>query len=154
MYLRAPQCVPPELLPSPSFAPTTSGGCWILASSLHPHSSWRWVCCKDVSLYNTRKRYTAIESLDLMRNISWLASCFSKLRNPISIVQEIKVWLPMFAFWHNFTYLSVSYILIWTSTCGSARYNRNIQNRKIQSKRVLGLLKYTHRLADHNKVTQ
>ncbi len=28
---------------------------------------------KDVDLYNTRKRYTVIESLDLMRNISWLA---------------------------------------------------------------------------------
>jgi hypothetical protein len=30
--------------------------------------------CKDVDLYNTRKRYAVIESLDLMRNISWLAS--------------------------------------------------------------------------------
>ncbi len=49
---------------------------------------------------------------------------------------------------------SLSNILIWTSTCGSAPYKRNIQNRKIQSKRVLGLMKYTHRLADHNKVTQ
>ena len=33
--------------------------------------------CKDVDLYNTRKRYAVIESSDLMRNISWLASCFS-----------------------------------------------------------------------------
>ncbi len=36
--------------------------------------------CKDVDLYNTRKKYTVIESLDLMRNISWLASCFSKIK--------------------------------------------------------------------------
>ncbi len=36
--------------------------------------------CKDVDLYNTRKRYSVIESLDLMRNISWLASCFSKIK--------------------------------------------------------------------------
>jgi hypothetical protein len=34
------------------------------------------------------------------------------------------------------------------------QYKRKIQNRKIQSKRVLGLTKYTHRLLDHNKVTQ
>jgi hypothetical protein len=34
------------------------------------------------------------------------------------------------------------------------RDKRNIQNRKVQSKRVLGLMKYTHRLADHKKVTQ
>ncbi len=51
-------------------------------------------------------------------------------------------------------YLSLSNILIWTSTCESARYKRNIQNRKIQSKRVLGLMKYTHQLSNHNKVTQ
>jgi hypothetical protein len=38
--------------------------------------------CKDVDLYNTRKRYTVIESLDLTRNISWLASCFSKIKKP------------------------------------------------------------------------
>jgi len=38
--------------------------------------------CKDVDLYNTRKRYTVIESLDLMRNISSLASCFSKIMKP------------------------------------------------------------------------
>ncbi len=38
--------------------------------------------CKDVDLYNTRKRYTVIESLDLMRNKSWLASCFSKIKKP------------------------------------------------------------------------
>ncbi len=28
--------------------------------------------CKDVDLYNTRKRYTVLESSDPMRNISWL----------------------------------------------------------------------------------
>ncbi len=36
--------------------------------------------CKDIDLYNTRKRYTVIESLDLMRNTFWLASCFSKIK--------------------------------------------------------------------------
>ncbi len=38
--------------------------------------------CKDVDLYNTRKRYAVIESSDLMRNISWLASCFSEIKKP------------------------------------------------------------------------
>ncbi len=38
--------------------------------------------CKDVDLYNTRKRCAVIESLDLMRNISWLASCFLKIKKP------------------------------------------------------------------------
>ncbi len=38
--------------------------------------------CKDVDLYNTRKRYTLIDSSDLMRNISWLASCFAKIKRP------------------------------------------------------------------------
>ncbi len=38
--------------------------------------------CKDVDLYNTRKRYAEIERSDLMRNISWLASCFSKIKKP------------------------------------------------------------------------
>ncbi len=38
--------------------------------------------CKDVDLYKPRKRYAVIESLDLMRNISWLASCFSKIKKP------------------------------------------------------------------------
>jgi hypothetical protein len=37
---------------------------------------------KAVDLYNTRKRYAVIESLDLMRNITWLASCFSKIKKP------------------------------------------------------------------------
>ena len=41
-----------------------------------------------------------------------------------------------------------------TSTCGSVQYKRNIQNRETQSKRVLGLIKNRHRLADHRKVTQ
>jgi hypothetical protein len=36
----------------------------------------------DVDLYNTRKKYTVIESLDLMRNITWLVSCFSKIKKP------------------------------------------------------------------------
>jgi hypothetical protein len=37
---------------------------------------------KVVDLYNTRKRYAVIESLDLTRNISWLASCFFKIKKP------------------------------------------------------------------------
>ncbi len=37
---------------------------------------------KDVDLYNTRKRYAVIESLDLTRNISWPMSCFSKIKKP------------------------------------------------------------------------
>ncbi len=36
----------------------------------------------DVDLYNTRKRYTVIESSDLTRNKTWLASCFSKIKKP------------------------------------------------------------------------
>ncbi len=32
--------------------------------------------CKAVDPYNTGKRYAVIDSLDLMRNIPWLASCF------------------------------------------------------------------------------
>jgi hypothetical protein len=38
--------------------------------------------CKDVDLYNTRKRYAVIKSSDLTRNISWLVSCFSKVKKP------------------------------------------------------------------------
>jgi hypothetical protein len=38
--------------------------------------------CKDVDLYNTRKRYAVIESSDLTRNTSWLASCVSKIKKP------------------------------------------------------------------------
>ncbi len=30
--------------------------------------------CKDVNLYNTKKRYAVIESSDLTRSISWLMS--------------------------------------------------------------------------------
>ncbi len=97
--------------------------------------------CKDVDLYNTRKRYAVIESSDLMRNISWLASCFSKIKKPNKHCSGNQSVIASFAFWHDFLYLSLSHILIWTSTCGSARYKRNIQNWKIQSKRVLGLMK-------------
>jgi hypothetical protein len=38
--------------------------------------------CKDVDIYNTRKRYAVIESSDLMRNTFWLASRFSKIKKP------------------------------------------------------------------------
>ncbi len=54
---------------------------------------------KDVDLYNTRKRYAVIESLDLMRNISWLASCFSKIKKPnknCSGNQSVIAGVPIF----------------------------------------------------------
>ncbi len=38
--------------------------------------------CKDVDPYSARKRYAVIESLDLMQNIPWLASCFCKIKKP------------------------------------------------------------------------
>ncbi len=38
--------------------------------------------CMDADLYNTRKRYAVIEKKDLTRIISWLASCFSKIKKP------------------------------------------------------------------------
>jgi hypothetical protein len=41
--------------------------------------------CKAVDLYNTRKRYAVIESLDFMRHIPWLASCFCKIKKPNKI---------------------------------------------------------------------
>ncbi len=40
--------------------------------------------CKVVDLWNTRNRYVVIESLDFMRNIFWLASCFFKMKKPNS----------------------------------------------------------------------
>ncbi len=52
---------------------------------------------KDVDLYNTRKRYAATESSDFMRNISWLASCFSKIKKPNKHCSANQVWLPVFA---------------------------------------------------------
>jgi hypothetical protein len=36
----------------------------------------------QLRVYNTRKRCAVIESSDLMRNISWLASFFSKIKKP------------------------------------------------------------------------
>jgi hypothetical protein len=38
--------------------------------------------CKDGDLYNTRNGYAVIESSDLMRNISWQANFFSKIKRP------------------------------------------------------------------------
>jgi hypothetical protein len=38
--------------------------------------------CKVVDPYNARKRYAVIESLDLMKNIPCLASCFCKVKTP------------------------------------------------------------------------
>ncbi len=39
---------------------------------------------KDVDLQKTRKRYVVRESSDFMRNMFWLASCFSKMKKPNS----------------------------------------------------------------------
>jgi hypothetical protein len=47
-------------------------------STTQPHVTY----CKDVVLYNTRKRYAVIESSNHTRNIFWLASCFSKKKKP------------------------------------------------------------------------
>jgi hypothetical protein len=41
--------------------------------------------CKVVDPYNARKRHAVIESLDLMRNMPWLASCFCKIKKPNKI---------------------------------------------------------------------
>ncbi len=98
---------------------------------------------KDVDLYNTRQRYAVIESLNLMRNTFWLSSCFSKITKPnehCSGNQSVIAGVRILTRFH----ISLSNILIWTSTCESVWYKRNVQNRKIQSKRVLGLMKYTH----------
>ncbi len=54
--------------------------------------------CKAVDLYNTRKRYAEIESLDLMRNIPWLASYFFKIKIPNKNFSKIRVWLSVFVF--------------------------------------------------------
>ncbi len=69
--------------------------------------------CKDVDLYNTRKRYAVIENLDFMRNIFWQASCFSKIKNPISTVQENKVWLPVLHF--DLIAASMRAVFHWTT---------------------------------------
>ncbi len=67
---------------------------------------------KDVDLYNTRKRYAVIESLDLMSNISLLASCSSKIKKPnkhcsgnqsviagVHIFDTISHFYPKVIFW-------------------------------------------------------
>ncbi len=38
--------------------------------------------CKVVDPYNARKSYGVLESLDPIRNIPWLASCFCKKKKP------------------------------------------------------------------------
>jgi hypothetical protein len=55
--------------------------------------------CKDVDLYYTRKRYAVIESMDLTRIISWLASCFSKIKKPnencsgnLSVIAGVRIF--------------------------------------------------------------
>jgi hypothetical protein len=54
--------------------------------------------CKDVDLYSTKKRYAVIESSNLMRNISWLASSFSKIKKPNKHCSGNQSVLPVFAF--------------------------------------------------------
>jgi hypothetical protein len=61
--------------------------------------------CKVVDLYNTIKRYTVIESLDLMRNISWLVGCVSKTKKPnkhCSGNQSVIAGVPILTRFHIF----------------------------------------------------
>ncbi len=71
--------------------------------------------CKDVDLYNIRTRYAVTESLDVMRNISWLASSFSKIKKPnkhcsgnqsvfagVCIFDTISHIYPYLIFWFEF----------------------------------------------------
>jgi hypothetical protein len=58
--------------------------------------------CKDVNLYNTRKRYAVIESLDLTRNIIWLAICFSKIKKPNKHCSRNQKVIADFAFLTQF----------------------------------------------------
>ncbi len=76
------------------------------------------------------------------------------LVNPYTIgkisLSSISWYLEVFMFepfLESYQRFSRSYLIKYI---GRLRY----QNRKIQSKRVLGLMKYTHWLADYNKVTQ
>ncbi len=56
----------------------------------------------DVDLYNTRKSYAVIESLDLMSNISQLANWFSKIKKPNkhcsgnqSVIAGVRILTPI-----------------------------------------------------------
>ncbi len=114
--------------------------------------------CKKRHKHTKNQILASTQCLDFTRNTSWLANYFSFIKKPKSkfslnlclgnqsVIASVCIFDTIAA--------SLSNILIWTSTCGSERYKRNIHNRKIQSKRVLGLMKYTHRLAYHNEVTQ
>ena len=85
--------------------------------------------------------------LGFTRNTTWLDSYFSVIKKPKykfslnlcsgnqSVIAGVCIFDTIAA--------SLSYILIWTSTYGSVQYKRKIQNRKIQSERVL-VLQNTH----------
>ncbi len=68
--------------------------------------------CKNVDLNDTRKRYTVIENLDLMKNIFWIALYFSKTKKPnkhcwgnqsvivgVCIIDRISYIYPYVIFW-------------------------------------------------------
>ncbi len=80
------------------------------------------------------------QRLDFTRITTWLANCFSLIKKP-------KYNFSLNLCSGNQSVIACIHIFDTIATSLSK------MNRKIQSKRVLGLMKYTHQLADHNKVT-
>jgi hypothetical protein len=68
--------------------------------------------CKGVDLYNTRKKYAVIESLDFTRNIFWLASCFSKIKKPNRHCSGNQSVIACVRIFDMISYLSLSNIMI------------------------------------------
>ncbi len=110
--------------------------------------------CKDVDLYNTRKRYAVIESLDLTRIISWLASCFSKIKKPNKHCSGNQSVIAGVCISDTISHIYCQVIFWFELQLVDLRGTREIQNRKKQSKEGLGLMKYTHWLSEYNKVTK
>ncbi len=96
-------------------------------------------------IYKTRKRYVVIESLDFTRNIFWLASWFFKIKKPNSHFLGNQSGIAGFPIFILKYYSDLNFNL-WICAV-----QEKYTNRKIQSKRVLGLMKNTHWLADHKK---
>ncbi len=67
---------------------------------------------KDVDLYNTRKRYAVIESLDLAQIISWLASCFSKIKKPIKHCSGNQSVIAGVSIFDTISYI-YPYVIFW-----------------------------------------
>ncbi len=94
--------------------------------------------CTESSIYFWEMIAT-VRLYYLTTNIFWLVSCFSKIKKwdrhflgNQSVIASVRIF-------DTISYLSLSNILI-SSMCKSVRYKRNIQNRKIQSKRVFDLI--------------